>query len=319
MQWLQKLFKKKPTCQGIVGLCFLPEGIAIAVANTLEKNQLTLVCCEFIYTKTALEASEILKNWVATHKLTHYDCHIVLGIDNYQSLKIDTPPVPEHEIALAIRWKIADLIDFPVDDAVIDYYPVPTISDGESTLEVIACSKATINPKIEQCIQAGLELKIIDIQEACLRNLTALLPKSDQGAAVLYLQKKLGTILIQKAGIIYLARQITPGYEKLNLLNKFDTDPLDHLALEIQRSLDYVESYYRIGMISSLAVIPWGDNSQRLVDNLNDNYGINAYLMDITMLIACDITLDYPTQSLCAPAIGATLRHIIAQHDNTAS
>lgn len=319
MQWLQKLFRKKSTCQGIVGIGFSPEGIAIAVSNYAENNLLKLVYCEFVHTTNAAEYPVILQNRFVTLNLAHYDCHLVLNPDDYQRIKIDTPPVPEAEIPLAIRWKIADLIDFPVDEAVLDYYPVPISNGNEATLDVIACPNSIIKPKIAHCTQAGLRLKVIDIQETCLRNLAALLPKNEQGVTVLYLQKTFGIILIQKQGIIYLARQINIGYERLNLLNKFDTDSYDNLALEIQRSLDYIESYYRISITSALAIIPWADNSQTLVDKLNDNYGINAYLMDLSALIPCDIPLDYSTQSLCAPVIGATLRHLIAQHDNTAS
>lgn len=314
MQWLQRLFKKKSTCQGIVGISFLSEGIAIAISKPIENKRLKLVHCDFAYTQSPAEYPGILKNWFVTHKLANYDCHLVLGINDYQRTKIDTPPVPENEIALAIRWKIADLIDFPVDEGVFDYYPVPAINGSEATLEVIASPNSVIKPKIEQCKLAGLALKVIDIQETSLRNLAMLLPKNEQGVAVLYLQKSFGIILIQKNGVIYLVRQIAIGYEKLKLTNSFATDALDSLdalALEIQRSLDYLESYYRIGVISSLAIIPWTDNSQTLVDNLDNNYGINAYLMDISMLMQCDSALDYPTQSLCAPAIGTTLRHVI--------
>lgn len=319
MQWLQKIFRKKAASQGIVGISFLPEGVAIAVSNLIENNQLQLIHCEFSNTKTDQDSLTVLKTWVATYKLGNYDCHLVLGIDDYQRIKIDAPAVPEAEIALAIRWKIADLLDFPADEAVIDYYPVPAFTDHQSALEVIASPQRIIKPKITQCTQSGLTLKVIDIQETVLRNLAMLLPQNERGTAVLYLQKNFGIILIQKQGIIYLTRQIAIGYERLNLATNFATDAHDNLALEIQRSLDYVESYYQIGSISALALIPWAENGQILVNNLNTNYGINAYLMNLSTLLNCSTALDYPTQSLCAPVIGATLRHLVTQHDSTTS
>ena len=319
MQWLQKILKKKADSQGIVGISFLPEGIAIAVSNPIENNQPQLIHCEFSNAQTVQDSLTVLKNRVATYKLGDYDCHLVLGIDDYQRIKIDTPAVPEAEIALAIRWKIADLIDFPADEAVIDYYPVPAFTDYQSTLEVIASPERIIKPKIAQCTQSDLALKVIDIQETTLRNLAMLLPQNERGTAVLYLQKNFGIILIQKQGIIYLARQIAIGYERLNLATNFATEAHHNLALEIHRSLDYVESYYRIGSISTLAVIPWAENVQILLHNLNTNYGINAYLMNLSTLLNCSTALDYATQSLCAPVIGATLRPLVTQHDSTAS
>jgi MSHA biogenesis protein MshI len=324
-QWLQKLFRKKNNHQGIVGLSFLPQGMSIAVSDYTENNALKLIHCEFIETKKADDRSAILKQWFLAHKLGNYDCHLVLDIDDYQRVNIETPAVPVNEIALAIRWKINELIYFPIDEAVIDYYPVPAFSEGQATLEVIACPQSIVKPLVEQCIQAGLCLKVIDIQETALRNLAVLLPNNPLGIAVLYLQKSFGIILIQKNGVIYVARKIAIGYEKLNL----DDQPIssdyydvaleidsqaamvqDNLALEIQRSLDYVESYYDMSTITELAVIPWAVATQNLVDKLNNFYGITAYLMELSAIMDCDLKLDYVTQTLCVPVIGTTLRDI---------
>ena len=317
MQWLQKIFRKKANCKGIVGISFLPQGMTIAVSNYMENNSLKLVHCEFVETKKVEERWATLNKWVVAYKLSNYDCHLVLDINDYQRINIEAPTVPENEIALAIRWKINELVDFPIDDAVINYYPVPEFNHDRSMLEVIASPHHIIKLDVEQCTQAGLCLKVIDIQETTLRNLAVLLPKNQLGVAVLHLQKTFGIILIQKNSVIYLARKIAIGYEKLDLESQFSTAGFvssiyDNLALEIQRSLDYVESYYRMGTIAELAVIPWEKSTQNLVDKLNNDYGITAYLMDLSAIIDCDIALDYLTQSLCAPVIGATLRNTLA-------
>lgn len=81
----------------------------------------------------------------------------MLDINDYQRVNIETPAVPVNEIALAVRWKINELIDFSIDDAVIDYYPVPAFSEEDASLEVIACAKAVVKPLVEQCIQVGFQ------------------------------------------------------------------------------------------------------------------------------------------------------------------
>jgi MSHA biogenesis protein MshI len=316
MRWLQKLLKTHTTCQGIVGISFLPHGMTIAISNYMKDKALKLIFCEFVETKKADDYLSILKKWVDEYKLDDYQCNLVLNIDDYRRINIEAPAVPENEIALAIRWKINELIDFPVDDAIIDYYPVPVFSENRSMLEVIASPRHTITAQIEQCTEANLSIHIIDIQETTLRNLAVLLRKNQRGVAVLYLQKTFGIILVQKRGVIYVARKIAIGYEKLNLEDSFSMEyststALNNLALEIRRSLDYVESYYRLGVISELAIVPWSDSTQKLVENLKTDYGIIAYIMDLAAMMDCDIKLDYPTQSLCAPVIGATLRNIV--------
>lgn len=338
MQWLQKLFRKKTSQLGIVGISFLPHGMTIAVSNYTENNAVKLIHCEFIEVEKTDDYSTIVKQWFIAHNLGDYDCHLVLDTNDYKRVNIEAPAVPVNEIALAIRWKINEFLDFPIDDAVIDYYPVPAFNGNNANLEVIACPSAIIKPLVEQCTQANLSLKVIDIQETTLRNLAVLLPNNQQGVAVLYLQKSFGMILIQKKGVIYVARKISIGYEELDLENQFSTDILagmahdkfvlekqsflttdlairvhDNLALEIQRSLDYAANYYSMGSISELAIIPWAAvGTKNLVDKLNNFYGMTAYPMDLSILMNSDIALDYSTQSLCAPVIGATLRNTVS-------
>lgn len=338
MQWLQKLFSKKNSRKGIIGISFLPQGISIAIANYTKNNSLSLSHCELIAVKNPNDYAALLRRWVINHELRDYECYLVLDINDYQRVNIEAPAVPVNEMSLAIRWKIHELIDVPSDDAVIDFYHVPDFIEGVPSLEVIACANATVKPLIEHCIQAGLSLTVIDIQETTLRNLAALLPNNSLGVAVLYLQPSSGIILIQKQGVIYMARKIAIGYEELDLENSFPTDILaemehdnlllenpsfgddtpailrvhDSLALEIHRSLDYVESYYNISSITELAIIPWADETKDLVDKLNIFYGITAYPMDLAFLLDCDSALDYATQSLCASVIGATLRNAVA-------
>lgn len=328
MQWLQKIFRKKVSCKGIVGISFLPQGMTIAVSDYTENKALKLLHCEFVEIEKTSDYAVILQQWVSDYQLDDYDCHLVLDINDYQRVNIETPAVPVNEMHLAIRWKVAELIDFSIDDTVLDYYPVPSFNGNPTSLEVIVCAKATLKPMIEQCTKAGLHLKVIDIQETTLRNLAALLPNNERGSAVLYLQKSFGIILIQKNSVIYVARKIAIDYEKLNLENQpvsRDDNELalevdnqtvmlqNNLALEVQRSLDYVERYYHIEDITELAVIPWEDVSTwNLVVRLNNDYNIRAYMMDLSTLIEMDISLDYATQSLCAPVIGATLRHTVS-------
>jgi MSHA biogenesis protein MshI len=327
MQWLQKIIKKKSPQQGIVGISFLPHGMTIAVADYCEDNSVKLTHCEYIETEKNDEYPAILKHWQIVYQLDNYDCHLVLDINDYQRINIEAPNVPVNEMCMAIRWKVHDLLDFPLDETVLDYYHAPTVSVGNASIEVIASPHSIIKPLIEHCVVAGLNLKVIEIQETTLRNLATLLPNSHLGGvAVLYLQKSFGIILIQKKGVIYVARKIAIGYEQLELDSESTTDYegfaleidnrateiQDNLALEIQRSLDYVDNYYNIGTVAELAVIPWSETTQTLVDTLNEDYGIYSYLMDISYIVNHDnLKLDYPIQSLCLPVIGATLRNTV--------
>lgn len=318
VQLLKKFFQKKTVCRGIVGISFLQNGIAVVVSKFSENNKLTIIHCEFLDAGKPEDQQNRLSELATRHNLAEYDCHLVLTGDNYRRVNIEAPAVAENEIIEAIRWKINELIDFPVDKAVIDYYPAPMAIRANSSkmLEAIASPADIIKAQAEKCAKAGLQLKVIDIQETTLRNLAAQLPENESGVALLYLQELSGTVLIQKDAIIYVFRKFEIGYKKLDLDEPYSSDnpsanAHNNLALEIQRSLNFVESYYGIPPIATLAVIPLPENTHNLLDSLSTNLGISAHMIDLSILLDCDILVDGRTQSLCAPAIGATLRYAI--------
>ncbi len=318
MQLLKNLFKKKTVCKGIVSISFLQGGIALALSNYMDNNKLTMIHCEFIDVKKSEDQQNTLTQLAGQHGLADYDCHLVLAGDAYRRVNVEAPAVDEDEIIEAIRWKINEHIDFPADKAILDYYPAPLAVRANSTkmLEVIASPIERITGLVDMCTKAGLQLKVIDIQETTLRNLAAQLPENGRGVALLYILEYSGTLLIEKDATIYVSRKFEIGHKKLDLDNPYALDSPtanvhNNLALEIQRSLDYVESYFGIPPISALAVIPLAENTHNLLDSLNSNLGITARMIDLSAIIDCDIVINGLTQSLCAPVIGATLRYAI--------
>lgn len=315
MRLLQKLLKKQTIAPGIVAVSFLPNGFAIAVTRYAEHNRPRLLHCEFV-AATAQQVLPQLEVLVKDYGLDEYDCHILLTPEQYRAMSIEAPAVNGEEIKQAVCWRIADLLDYPVDQATIDFYPLPKSNRVNSTpmLEVVACANQMVSALTQQCRQAGLNVKVIDIQETALRNLATLLRENEQGIALLHLQQNAGRIIIQKRGELYLSRKISCGYLQLaedtplNDSNQIAMEQ-DSLALEIQRSFDYVENYFDIPPITSLAAVLMPINTQNIINFLSINHGITARAMDLSAIIEGDILLDDTTQNICAPVIGASLRH----------
>jgi len=313
VDFFNKLLGKKRTSKGIVALCFTSEGIALAISEYTVDQKTKLTHCEFVHTNKKLS---VLKNITEKYHLTEYDCHLVLSSEDYRLISIEKPIVKDNELNEAILWKISDLLEFPVDDAITDYYALPISERANSNpmLEVIASQTQTIQALVDLCLHCNLQLQIIDIQETTLRNLATLLPENEQGIAVLHLHKKSGQVTIERQSSIYLNRKLAIGFDRLGFADSFLSNEQismeqNGLALEIQRSLDYVESYYGIPPILGLAVIPLPQDTQDLLNVLNNNHGITARIMDLSAIIDSDILLDDATQSLCASVIGATLRN----------
>ena len=316
MQLLKKLLGQNTLSRGIVAISFVQQGIAIAIAKYADEDQLRLCHCEFI---AAENQQTQLPKLIETYSLNEFDCHLLLTTNQYRTINIEKPAVETQEMKEAVRWKINDLIDFPADQAGIDFFALPAAKQSGATgmLCVIASPLEPLKQLLQQCLKTNLNVKVIDIQETTLRNLSTLLPENDRGIALLHLQQDSGMIIIEKDGVIYLSRKLDSGFQQLELADNFEnldsqsSTHLHNLALEIQRSLDYVESYYGLPPISGVAIIPMARNTQKLLDFLNSNQGITARIMDISATMDMDILLDDETQSLCSPAIGATLRYAV--------
>jgi len=303
--------------RGTVAISFMQNQLAVAITNHSESRSPFMTFCESI-SCTAHEQQSVLNELSKTHQLNEYTCHLVLSPEQYYLITLEKPDVSEDEIKEAVRWKINDRLEYPAEQAVIDYYTLPDSNRTNSNkmLDVIASPRKNILAMTEKCQQAGLNLTVIDIQETVLRNLATLLPESNQGVALLYLGKDSGTIVIQKLGCIYLSRKIAIGCQQLQQKEPFSSSAQlnlehDNLALEIQRSLDYVESYFGIPPVSSLAIIPIPEDTQQLLNVLNNSHVITGRIMDLSAIIDSRILLDDKTQNLCAPVIGATLRHTL--------
>ncbi|MCF7969662.1 MAG: hypothetical protein K9L22_00660 [Methylococcaceae bacterium] len=311
MGLLTKLLGRKKVCRGIISLCFIPQGLSVAIAKYTLENKLQLEFSDFFTVSNTLEQINILTRLAAEYGLSEFHCHLLLAPADYRHLTIETPPVSNDELREALRWKVADLVDFSVENACIDFYHLPDAKHASSKkmLAAIVSPVAVLKPKIKLCQQVGLVLEVIDIQETALRNLATLLPENNRGVAILHLLPRNGSIIIQKQGRIYLSRKLDSGFEDLRLDSDIPSLEINNLALEIQRSLDYVESYYGIPSISTLAVIPVPSHTENILNHLNENLSANSRIMDLATILEGKALLPDKTQAYCATVIGATLRH----------
>lgn len=317
MRLLQKLLRKASSSPGIVAISFVANGFTIAIAHYAEDERPRLLHAEFVQA-TELQLVPLLQVLVKNHDLEEYDCHILLAPEYYRAISIEAPTVNAEEIKQAVGWRIADLLDYPVDQATIDYYRLPKSNrpNTPKMLEAVACANEVVRTFSERCRQAGLRVKVIDIQETALRNLAALLPENQQGIALLHLEKDHGRVIIQKNGALYLSRKIGSGYQQLTdstIYNGLEPDIIEHdsLALEIQRSFDYVENFFDIPPITSLAVVLTPIDTQKIINFLTMSHGITARAMDLSAIVDSDILLSDATQNICAPVIGASLRRVL--------
>lgn len=316
---LRRLLKPKTEAlQGIVAVSFYSNGFAIAVTRYGSNSRPRLQYCDFI-TAPRDRWQNQLETLVKTQKLEQFSCHILLTLDQYRNFAIETPQVNPDELKQAVQWRIAENLDYPVQQAIFDFYPQPKSNRANraAMLEVFCTNKSVAETLIDTCRQAGLQIKVIDVQESALRNLASLLPENQQGLAILHLQPNIGHVIIEKQNSVYLSRKFDFNYQSLTETGFGHQEDSrleqNNLALELRRSFDYVENYFDIPPINSLAAVLLPNGTQDIVNSLIISHGITARAMDLTAILDVEMPLSDGLQNLCAPVVGASLRWHVEQ------
>jgi len=267
-----------------------------------------LLTCEFQPMQGGEEARTFAL-LASKHGLNRARCTTLLGTGDYQLLLTEAPDVGADELKQALRWKIKDLIDFHINDATLDVFDLPGATLGAKAHEMytVAARNEAIQRRVDLLTAAGIGLDVIDIPELAQRNLAALLPEDTAGVALLSLQDKSGLITITRQGYLYLSRALNIGHDSLRTA----ADPamyFDHIALEVQRSLDYFESHFREAPVRHLVLAPLAEPVPGFVDYLSANLNVAVGNMDLTQLLDSDVPLTPALQARCLTTIGAALR-----------
>jgi len=237
---------------------------------------------------------------------SHSDPVNAVAPDNfYQLLLVDRPDVPAAEVAAAIRWRIRELINTPVEESLVDVFDVPAQARGSRNMiyAVAASSKnvAELASQIEDC---GAPLVSIDIAELCMRNIATRLEQDRFGVAFLLIRGHQGFLTITRDKKLYVIRQMEiPVSEGTGLQDH----AVSAIALELQRSLDYFESHYDQRPIRDVILAPSPDGVA-LCSALGRELTVNVSLLDLNELLESPSPLTVEEQSQCLLAVGAALR-----------
>lgn len=302
---------KRKKSNSLTGIVTGPEGIALARVQRDKNGQFVLESCEFTALPDQKDPGNTgLGKLIKVHGLDKQACATTLPVGDYKLIAIDAPEVPPSELRAAIRWRVHDMIDFHIDDAVIDVFDIPPTgpTDNLKKLYVAVARSADVKQHIDQLEQAGACLEIIDIPELAIRNIATCLPEDEQGMATLYFEADLCLMTITHQSCLYITRTLDIGYRQL-LDTSIDTKPLlDRLALEIQRSLDYYEHHFHQPPVRHLGILPVAESLPGLVDNLQNSLGVATRVIELNDILETRLALDNKTAARCVLAIGASLR-----------
>lgn len=301
---------KTPLQRGMIGVFQGEEGLALAhVVRSGDKPH--LLFCTWLGEGTEEPANRepLLQEEVKRRKVGRVPAVGVMDLDSYGLYQVTPPPVPDEELREAVRWQVKDLIDFPLEEAVVDVFRVTADSrrDGAKTAYVVAARQTCVVEQVRTMRQARLRIQAIDIPELALRNLALLLPEEPRGVALLYLTPHRGVIIVSRGGRLQLARDIPFGTELLAGADNAPDDSRELLALDIQRSLDFYESSFRQTPVAALVLLPTARPLPDLVEALQSRLGTAVRRYDLAEAFDCEGGLPEHAEH-CLLAIGAALR-----------
>ena len=297
-------------------MCPSARGLAAAYVTRTENDQPVLEWAEFVPTEGAQSARRAaLEQLVEARELEDPGATSLIAIGDYSLILVETPDVPPSELRQAVRWRVKDLIDFNVDEAVIDIFEVPIRKGGqENMIYAVVARSPAVRALIEEFSDTGVDLEYVDIPEFAIRNLTALLPEDVGGVAYIYLEEDVGLITITRQSTLYLSRRFDYGRARLLQAGTVEVTPateglLDAIVIEVQRSLDYYESYFAQPPVQGVVMALLGRDCSAIGEYLGSQLGVATRIMSIAEVIEMRGQVNDDQAAECVSAVGAALRH----------
>lgn len=291
--------------KGMLGIETSGDGIAIAhVVNEAEGPR--LVCCDYVGAEAISSVEDTLGERISELGLQGIPCNWVLPDSDYSLLMVEAPNVPEEELREAMRWRVKDLITFPVAQASLGVFPLPSdgVRGGNKMTYVAIADQKQIASRSDWAKSAKVSLKCIDIAELALRNIAELVAVDKRSIAIVRLKQGSGDLALVKEGQLYLSRQFDINYQG----GLFDELPEESLILELQRSLDYFER--QMGQGPPAAIYFCGDNitPEKITQTIKNSLPGQASCLDLAEKIIGIDQCEEHTVQLCLGAIGGALR-----------
>ena len=258
--------------------------------------------------------SAVLGQLQRQKRLAHYRCTHLLADGEYQMLQVEAPNVPPAELKEAVRWRLKDMIAYPVEAATVDVLDIPGTGQGggrQRSLFAVAAANDLVASRMGVFQQAKLGLEAIDIPELAQRNVAALFEEENRGLAFFNCDDSGSLLTLTYQGELLAARRIEITALQLEEADEERRRQLyERIGLELQRSLDNFERAYSFVSISKVCLSPCSF-APGLLEYIRDYAYVPAESVDLASVMdfaAVPELRDPALQSRRLVVIGAALR-----------
>ncbi len=181
---------------------------------------------------------------------------LLLPRDEYRVSVMAEPAVPAAELAQSVRWQLAPTLDFPAEDASVDFMKIPTQAwqpERSPDLYVIAARGDAVRQRVALFDEARLKLTAIDICETAQRNVAALAERSDELLVMVAFGVDDVQISFSWHRELYMDRLIAEAADRDNTPERIAANN-ERIASQVQRSIEAVRSDFPFMMAARVLV-----------------------------------------------------------------
>ena len=118
---MRSLFSSRPRTAELAAVNLYGDRAEVGhVRRNGSERPLVDVCAQFPNTGDPVETLQRLRREL---HLERFSCSTLLPASQYQLQLIEAPNVPEAEMKSAVRWRLKDFLEYPVESATIDATP----------------------------------------------------------------------------------------------------------------------------------------------------------------------------------------------------
>ncbi|GAB3522956.1 PilN domain-containing protein [Photobacterium alginatilyticum] len=261
-RYLKKKSRNKQAC-----LAIFADSITVVYESESEWITETLVV------SNAGDWDSVIISLLAKHQLGGSSLRLVLGHGLYQSMLIEKPELPREEYSTALPFLVKDLVNESPLELVADGFQAPL----KDRLQVVVTNRNQVEQLIRICNEAGCDVVSISAEEVVWGQLTA--PSLSQ--LVLHRRRHASLQLTAfKQQEMCFQRQLR-GFPSPLLDSEMPGEmnhalQLDSLALELQRSLDFLSAQLRDTPITQLLISCDDDDDSALAAELSQRLSVSV-------------------------------------------
>ncbi len=189
--------------------------------------------------------SEALGQYIKAQHLSQTPALLILPKEYYDVFMLDDFLKDVSDKRSAVKWRLAEYLDYPCEDAIVDYMALPCKNNSQGKIYALAMRKHILEDCMRWAKKSHIYLQGVDVWQNAIKNSIGS-EAQDKGAVIIQIGNQKSELVIMRHNAIYFMRDIAISRKDFSTKNTdAQTEAYELLSLEIQRSIDYCTSHIK--------------------------------------------------------------------------